>query len=760
MGAQSLLLSRPVNATHPDGANCFYQDIPPPSGKMHGPLPSGSSIGGRTFTMGAWFRHLEDPATMTSIPVGGTGVIGHGGTGAVDRYGMYLGYNDGEDHWDEPFTVDPGGWSWYKWTFLAGPRAESLRVMFYPRGDWIVDDVQLAIGRRLIAEQILKSESDREAWRNVNLVATCGVSGWSDYGEALRYQDGTSGVVIYPTEWGDSKVMGINCAHAASGYWMGLCSKGNTRVKVIYPVTAGDLLCAADHPEYPGYSISTEQVAAAAGRSVSNLNTYALAWESKTGTGPGVIEAYVDCNPAITATTTQYTIPIYGAPRYPNSVEGSLQAGTGTVPNYGTGNLPAAIPASYGITLDASGNIIGGYGTGIVGNYKPLADNTTDPILVGFDGFHNYYRWDRVDSRRAEREFTFDASGSAKIVGDLVSGIFQIGDMGEVGGTGNLPHHANIWIRSNEVYQEGLLIGTLGKEWGDHIERLKVKFTNRNQYTDNEVEAVALAYQDDGTPLNPSGGYGTFPAGWDWTASGAVYPSGWPEIGFDLRDGDLYIYGSGKIHDGITIANALPSGYIDERGDFLYWDPIPQEWVRNTYIEPNVWISPEGSRFHPSGIGLIEMSGVFRGDDSPFNSITSRLMVPHDFVEWASGSYLWNKVDLSPIYYDASGLLPSTWFSGGVMVSGYKDEDGNVAEGYTSGSVSYYIHDVYGRLVSSGVNLMNVSRNRDWTKTMIDLDTAGGEWNTSEWFTFKVILESEKDASAYAGEYALLYRNY
>lgn len=752
MGAQSLKMENPLGTSIPLGAHCFYQDIPPPSGKAHGPAPSGADFADRTLTMGCWVK--TDSTAYTIL-----------GTGSV-----WLGYNDGSDHWwDEVILTN--NWQWLRWTFICSPNTEAVRVMFYPNGPVLLDNIQLAIGKRLISEQVLKSESDRELWRNINVMFTCGISGGMHYGEAMHWIDNTSGMIEHPTNWGQGKIVGITCANVpASGLWAGGCNQGVTTLKVIYPVTASEPLTCAAHDDYPGYSIAASQVSEAAGSDYTgwDLNEYAIAMESKEGTGPGIVTAFVQCNVAWEANSSYRSAALMGgfAPEYPNTVTGKLIAGSGM-----NGNL-----TDY--------------------------NDSSDPVLTVFDasgyypydqGSHNAYKWNRKAAIRKNREFIFDASGNAEMRGDA-SGTFIFGNMGDDEHTPR--KDMNIWEISNEVYQEGLVIGRLGKVWGDHIERNPLKIVLGSIYEDEEVESVALALDASGYQTLPSGYVVSgalgdlyewppkWPDDWDYLLSGSVFPSGWNDdidIGFDLRNGWAYSYGSGRIDSAHTSAITLMSGYVDANGDYVYlissddyvatsgsmaqgvkdvflnisgavtWSsgyfdwtmpsgwvtpgPSGYFWIRNKYMAPDEWQSPWGLPFVPSGVGLTAISGTFRAESFPYTSIVTRLMVPDDFQSWASGeSYLYNKIELQEEYYDSSGNLPASWWVSGYMVSGYFDTVGpfydpsgildpsgyerlRVASGYESCGLSLYVYDTSGTLAYSGIDVRSLESQRAWTKT-------------------------------------------
>jgi hypothetical protein len=257
---------------------------------------------------------------------------------------------------------------------------------------------------------------------------------------------------------------------------------------------------------------------------IGDIYTYATALEEKDTDGPGQILAFVHPKPSRSNNTAGSAIHI--SPEYNGSVE----------------------------------HVFDG-------------DN---PLLMnrGWDESHNYYKWNLFDAQEANilrisEGIPIVLSGFLPISGvTAIEGNIEIGD---------------IRIRSNEVYQQGEIIGELGKIWGMQVDRVKTRIINGSGY-DNDSDV-----NDETTP----------------ELGGSGMPLGWEPIGFDLVNGQLT--GTGSFYtDDLVIEDAVItlSGYI-------------------------------------SG-NLVDDENT----DSEYNSINVRIPVPKDYIIWnESGFYFWNKSD-------------------------------------------------------------------------------------------------------------------
>jgi len=692
MGNTSCIINNAAGGSYPQGTQCLWQDVPSPSGNLYPPLPSGVGFAGRTLTFGCWHRY--DPG--------------------VDPYTglIYLGYNDGygDDQWSSYYSCT-NDWQWINWTFTLSESATRLRMLVYSMGIIYIDNVQLCIGTRLIGQQPLRAESDTDLWRRVNAVYRNGEDSTIGWAEVVVVDASRNLSVKYAEETGQGGVAGVTVAPSPSGHIVGVTNRGITDLKVHGDVQVMDLLVADADPDWPGFAIAERHEDDFINPKDGGKHTFATALVEKAGDTAGIVKVFVDASPALSdrwaeaegnipATDTKV---LSAAPVYANTIEGTVDG-------------------------DDSGAL-----------YK------------GWDGVHNFYRWSWLEAD-AERAFVLDASGNVNIIGEMsTTGVVLSG----------------VALTSDEVYQEGILIGRVGKTWGDQIDRVLVKFASASGYRDQGIEDEVLAYDDDGTQIRPEGYEGLrhsiWPSGlWDPTASGAIYPSGWDEVGFDLRDGTLELIEPNVWRVRIDGERPPPVITIDAPGypgltGYLRWDDAGQsgDYIYDHPVDGwQVW----ASGITPSGITLTSISGYFRkeGTTSPYNSLVTRIMVPHDFVRWVSGySYVWNKVEWTSGWYGGSGILPENWFIGSDLVPAVVE-----ASGATLASLSYYIYDTSGVLVASGIDLMNATRHvvSGWDQTEIYI--SGGTWEPNEWFTMRHTLRSDYDTYAYLGELALYYRNY
>jgi len=568
-----------------------------------------------------------------------------------------LGHHDTVDHWCSPYDI-ADEWTWCTYRYSVDNTTTGMRALVCVDGDITIDNVLLNHGTRLISTRPTPNEADLDSWRKQNNIFNCMDSEYRiDEGDVVVVATDSYAGVTLPRYAGMGGVLGVAIAGAPSGIWIAICNGGPAKVNVLGQVSFGDLLCTEYDPDYPGYAISSEHIMTAVGDIASQVYPFAIALQNKVTDGPDQILAYIN-PPASKSDTINRMKALHLIPVYHGAVEGAL--------------------------------------------------DTDDAGLIrkGYDGAHNYYLWN-YSQRALDQIVDIDFDGGASISGEA--------DLDIDGGT----YEATAMdIRSDEVYQEALLVGEIRNKYGVQVDKIGVKLLNSSVYENAWVEAavdpgeMAGAYGVTGLYARPAG---TFAAG------GPAHPT--RPLGFPADNEHSTEYWPAYVgrmgDDGDHSMGGLPVGPVD--------GTVPSGWqaigfdLRGGLMEGTLSLSTTGIVSITTD-GVVSMTGtgtlVPSGTDSYTNSIITRMAVPDDYIGWmGTGVYMWNKCT-------------------------------------TGASLEYRIYDVNDDLVVDGGPLTNLT----WTRTAIDIPT--GVFTPNEFFTMYNIFTSDGDNSAYLGETSLYYHNY
>jgi hypothetical protein len=429
---------------------------------------------------------------------------------------MYFGIrDDAGEHWSDAVTLATG-WEWNQESFEVSTPSGELRVMVSPSGKVYVDQLQMVLGTRLPSATIYESEKDTDAWRKHNTVfVNCEQDNVIKAGDAVVVSGSSRAGVEHAGYYGQGGVLGVAIAPSSFRQWVAVCNIGIARVNVIRAVTYGDTLCVANNVSYPGYSIAESQLTPS-DVTIGDVYTYATALEEKSGTGAGTVLAFVHPKPSRLTNNVKSSLKL--APEYNNSVERSIDG-----------------------------------------------DNPI-PMEMGYDGQHNFYKWNLTEAQGRNR-FVLEENVPVSVSGAYVF-------------SGVLPASMEMDVDrlySNEVYQEGLVVGELGKIWGMQVDRVPARVINSNMYTDEDVV--------DST--DPAHG-------------GSGVPEGWESIGFDLYSGVIDANGTLTV-DGLTLyvdidnASGTINGWLVAGPTGSYMNsittrlPVPKDFISWSADGLRIW---------------------------------------------------------------------------------------------------------------------------------------------------------------------------
>lgn len=263
-GNNECLISGFINA--PNGKYCLYQDIPPLSGRILAPSPSGNDFSGQSFSFNCYAS----------------------GVGS-----LYLGIYDGMDNWSTANTLT-SNWTNYNYSHICRSTIEQLRIAICVNGYAHVDGVQGVIGTHSPSGYMRKTDADTVAWNGVAHVfnnvdpAPSGIRARDVVVLTDKY-----GGIRHPTYWGQ-RALGIALSPSVSGYQMPVLLHGIETINVYGVASYNDELYAGYQPDCSGYAVSEQYIDSYPTWGYT-ATMYPLGYSLgvKTTTGKGTLLAYI-----------------------------------------------------------------------------------------------------------------------------------------------------------------------------------------------------------------------------------------------------------------------------------------------------------------------------------------------------------------------------------------------------------------------------------------------------------------------------------